>query len=228
MLFCDNCSGLWKTSGLTSRNEHKTYNAMNLIEIADKGLTYAHYRAQIDGLLLEGKTTGNTQTPEKVEFTRLNVQRMSRLDKTIALPVERNIQLRMLETDVVWLVVGEGWCGDCAQILPVMNKIAEASSGRIELKIVSRDRYPEFTEQYKAMSVPKLLVTDKHTGELLDTWGPRPAPAQQIMLKWKGSNGAITKADFELELHTWYAKDRGLTTINELMNLIHEHKRMAS
>ena len=201
---------------------------MNLKDIADKGLSYTHYRKLIDNLLLDGKTTGNTQTPEKVEFTKLNVQRMNRIDKTVLLPVEKVVQLHMLETPVIWLVVGEGWCGDCAQTIPIINRIAEASAGKITLRIVSRDMDPAFTAEYNAMSVPKLLVVDKASGQLLDSWGPRPAPAREIMLKWKASNGTITKADFEKELHTWYAHDKGITTINELLALTHHHARMAS
>lgn len=202
---------------------------MDIKEIIAHGLTYAEYRTLVDKLLLEGKTTGSIQNREKLEATQLNVHRMNRLDKTIILPVDKVLQLRMTENPVIWLVVADAWCGDSAQILPVMNKIAEASSGSIELKIVSRDSYPQFTEAYHAMSIPKLLCIDKHSGEVLDTWGPRPKPAQHIAQKWKESLGRITKDEFHKELHLWYSKDKGVAIINELLHVTRErNQRIAS
>ncbi len=66
------------------------------------------------------------------------------------------------------------------------------------------------------MSIPKLFILSKGDSSIINSWGPRPKPAHEIMLKWKNSGGHITKEDFERELHTWYAKDKGLTTIKEL------------
>lgn len=193
---------------------------MSLTEILKNGLTYPDYRALIDKLLLEGKTTGANQTEKLVEFTRLNVQRMNRLDKTIKVSLDISSEIRAMNAPVFLLVVGDAWCGDCAQIIPVINKIAEAGAGKIELKIVSRDSYPEFTEEYQAKSIPKVFIVNKETKEMFDTWGSRPQPAREIMLKWKNSGGAISKEDFEKELHLWYAKDKGVTIMNELRTLL--------
>ena len=49
--------------------------------------------------------------------------------------------------------------------------------------------------------------------------GGPPKPAQDIMLKWKESQGKISWEDFEKELHLWYARDKGATVINELIGL---------
>lgn len=195
---------------------------MNITEVLNHGFSYAEYRNLIERLLLEGKTTGNTQNEKRVEFTRLNVQRMNRLDKTIKIADEITEKLKAITKPVTWLVVGDAWCGDCAQILPVINKVAEASGNKIELKITSKDSYPELTEYYHAQSIPKLLYIDNETNEVMETWGPRPKPAQEIMLKWKASNGKIAWDDFEKELHLWYARDKGVTIINELLSLIKE------
>lgn len=46
---------------------------------------YAQYRQMIDDLLAEGKTTDPNQSEGLTNYTKMNVQRMSRWDKTAAL-----------------------------------------------------------------------------------------------------------------------------------------------
>jgi hypothetical protein len=50
-------------------------------QLIAQGISYAEYREKIDQLIGEGKTTGTKQTQALVDFTKLNVQRMNRLDK---------------------------------------------------------------------------------------------------------------------------------------------------
>jgi len=192
---------------------------MNIESIFKSGLTYPEYRNLVDKLIQEGKTTGNTQTTEKVEFTKLNIQRMNRLDKTVHLPEQAMHIIKNIAEPMLWLLIGDAWCGDCAQIIPIVNKLAAANKDKITLKIISRDSDSELvqTELHGSISIPKLLAIDPHTMEVICSWGPRPMPAQQIMQRWKESDGKISKEDFEKELHLWYAKDKGATTINELV-----------
>lgn len=56
---------------------------MDLRRVYIQGVTYADYRNLIYRLFLEGKTIGKTQIEKLVEFTKLNIQRMNRLDRTI-------------------------------------------------------------------------------------------------------------------------------------------------
>ena len=195
---------------------------MNIESIFNKAYYYIEYRTVVDKLLYEGKTTGNEQTPEKVEYTKLNIQRMNRLDKTIQLPETVKHKLEEIENPMLWLLIGDAWCGDCAQILPVINKMAEASNGNIKLKIISRDNCPELLQNLFEgnRAIPKLITLDEHSFEFICTWGSRPMPANEIMLNWKANKDKISKEEFEKELHLWYARDRGVTIINELMNLI--------
>lgn len=193
---------------------------MNFKEIFKQALSYKDYRELIDKLLTENKTTGNDQSQKKIDFTKLNVQRMNRLDKTINISAAIQQKLKNVDKPLNWLLVGDAWCGDCAQIIPVINKIAEASGGNIHLKIISRDSNAELTETYQAKSIPKLLFVDIENNKVTAAWGPRPKPAQEIMLRWKESNGKITWDDFEKELHLWYTKDKGLTITNEIIALM--------
>ena len=43
--------------------------------------------------------------------------------------------------DMKVLVVSGIWCGDCVQQCPLLQRIAEANSGRIELRLVDRDQH---------------------------------------------------------------------------------------
>ena len=197
---------------------------MNLDKIINQSLSYTEYRNFVNQLITEGKTTGNTQSEKLLEFTKLNAQRMNRLDKTIQLDENVIKQLQSSHSKYwQWLLIGDAWCGDCAQIIPILNKIVISSNDKIKLNIISRDSYPELIENYsvnRSKSIPKLLVINDNTKEVVHTWGPRPKPAQAIMLNWKANNNTISWENFEKELHLWYAKDKGANTIDELVKLM--------
>lgn len=196
---------------------------MELNKIFKSALSYAEYRELVNTLVAEGKTTGNTQSEKLLEFTKLNIQRQNRLDKTILLNQEIVQKLKAHNRNLNWLLIADAWCGDCAQIVPVINKIADSSDGKYNLKIISRDNYPDLIEKYHsngAKAIPKALIICSETGELLCTWGPRPKPAQEIMLNWKNNKDTITWEQFEKDLHLWYARDKGQTIINEYVQLM--------
>lgn len=198
---------------------------MELNKIFKSALSYAEYRELVDNLVAGGKTTGNNQSDKLLEFTKLNIQRMNRIDKTIQLKEEDRAIIKAVSQQHNWLLIGDAWCGDCAQIIPVINKIAESSEGKITLKIISRDTYPELIETYQsngAKAIPKLLVLIDGESEPVCSWGPRPQPAQNIMINWKNNKDTITWEDFEKELHLWYARDRGQTIIDEFKRMLNE------
>lgn len=191
-------------------------------EIVSAGLGYKEYRAFIGQLLAEGKVTGKKQTPMLVEFTSLNIQRMNRLDKTVTLLPELAARAATLRKKQTWILLAQGWCGDCAQLVPVIAKIAEAGGEMIDLRIINPDDQPEVMEAYRtngALSVPKLVILDAASLEELATWGPRPAPAQKILLDWKHAENPVSWEEFEKTLHTWYAKDKTVTTQEEFLEL---------
>jgi thioredoxin-like negative regulator of GroEL len=186
------------------------------------GDNYRSYRNKINSLLAEGKVTGKKQSEALVEFTKLNIQRMNRLDKTLTLIPELEQKIVNSRRKMQWVILSQGWCGDCAQLVPVFGKIAELSQGKVELALVNPDERNDLMERFATngtRSVPKAAFFEAETGWLSGTWGPRPKPAQEIMLKWKASDGKISKDDFEKELHTWYAKDKTWTTQTELAEL---------
>ncbi|RYU81068.1 thioredoxin family protein [Hymenobacter persicinus] len=185
--------------------------------------SYAAYRQLIDELLAEGKTTGPQQSEELTDYTKLNVQRMRRLDKTVQLLPAVQAALQNLTQRYVWLIITEGWCGDASQIVPVLEAIAQASGGRITTHYVLRDEHPDLMDRYLtngARSIPKLLVLRADTLTEVTHWGPRPAPAQKLLLDLK-ARGA-THEEYAEQVHGWYAHDKTQTTQGELLALLQQ------
>ena len=89
--------------------------------------------------LRTSKTSGHNQEESLIGYTALNFRRMQRLNKTFKLSELAIDSLARLEVVQHWLVFTESWCGDSAQTLPIINKVAEGSSGKILLQVVMRD-----------------------------------------------------------------------------------------
>lgn len=196
---------------------------MDFKKIIDHALSYKQYRQHVDELVKMGKTTGNSQSDSYLEFTKLNVQRMNRLDKTIQISEPHQHDLKQIKHKQIWLLIGDAWCGDCAQIIPILSKMANIHANQIELKIISRDEFPELIKTYQTNgtnSIPKLLVLDASNLKVINTWGPRPKPAIDILLHWKANQATMSKEEFEKELHHWYAKDKGQHIIEEVGTLV--------
>ncbi len=51
-------------------------------DLVKSAMTYPTYRSLIDSLLAQNKTTGHNHSEAYLDYTRMNVQRMSRWDKT--------------------------------------------------------------------------------------------------------------------------------------------------
>jgi hypothetical protein len=185
--------------------------------------SYIEYRKIIADLLLKGLTSGNEQSEAYVNYSNLNETRMNRLDKTIQVLDDNANKLKSLKGEYIWLVLSEGWCGDSAQVLPIINKMAEVSKN-IELKIVFRDENEELMSHFLTnnnRSIPKLIIIDKVTGSILNSWGPRPIGAAQFMKDYKAEHGLIDeKAKSDLQM--WYLHDKGISTQNEIIALMTE------
>ena len=112
-----------------------------------KALSYDAFKNLMDSLLLQGKTTGDDQSEFMVSLTKLNRQRIKRIDNTLEFSEEDLLPFKQISKGQLWLVISEAWCADAAQIVPVLSKIAE-SNPLIDLKIVLRDENPDLMNQY--------------------------------------------------------------------------------
>jgi hypothetical protein len=74
------------------------------------------------------------------------------------------------------ILVSSGvWCGDCVQQTPLLQKIAEASNGTVDLRIVDRDQHADLAEQVQicgGMRVP-VAVFMAEDFELVSIFGDR-------------------------------------------------------
>lgn len=192
-----------------------------------KAMNYTTYMALMRDLLSENRTTGPNQAKDLVEYTRLNFHRMERLNKTIVLSDELQFALDNLKRRWTFLVLTEAWCGDAAQTIPLMHAICVASKGKIDLKLVLRDENIELMNQYltnggKAIPILICLETETHTN--MGKWGPRPKPAQDMVMEYK-QHPAIPYEDFKTQLHTWYARDKTVAQQLEMVALIEKWGR---
>jgi len=193
---------------------------MGNFQSVSKFYSYNEFMQLMEELVRQGKTTGN-QPPVFVYYTKLNLHRMQRWYKTLQ-PGEDVIKAVQAIQPQTWWVINEAWCGDAAQTLPLMAKMAEAANGRIDLRIILRDENAAIMDKYLtngARSIPKLVATDKEGNDLFD-WGPRPAYAQKMMMDWKANNNGLTLEEKEKDLHLWYAKDKGQSTQHELLQIL--------
>lgn len=185
-------------------------------------MTYAEYRKLIDDLLVEGKTTGPNQSESMFNYGKLNRQRMRRLEKTVGLQPLLKEKAGNIDRSWIWLVITEGWCGDAAQNIPIIEKIA-AETPNIETRYVLRDENLELMDAYltnNARSIPKLICFDKETLSEIGTWGPRPQAAMDYFYEMKQQK--LEKAQMMENLQRWYMKDEELSIQIEFETLIDE------
>ena len=165
----------------------------NLIQNSfHKAYSYTTYRNQIKRLISEGKSTENNRNEALLNYTILNDKRMDRLDKKLSITNETEKSIEQLKEDLTFLVISEGWCGDAAQIVPIVNKIAESTS-KIDLKIVFRDENEALMNQFLtngSKSIPKIILIDKDSN-VINSWGPRPSIATKMVLDYKEKNGGL-------------------------------------
>lgn len=166
-------------------------------------------------------TSGNNQSDTLIDFTALNLKRMERIEKTITLNNELLNALKATQKQK-WIVITEAWCGDSAQILPIIGLMAQASNNNIELEIILRDENPEWINNYLtngSKSIPKLISRNIDNEDIF-VWGPRPAEAQKIVVNWKEGTNGKNWYEMETELHGWYAKDKAKSIMFEIFNLL--------
>ena len=197
-------------------------NKLITSELVGKTLTYTAYREMIDQLLAENKTTGSIHTEAYLEYTRMNVKRMNRLDKTAKISPETEKVIKSIPISLTWLVITEAWCGDAAQNIPFLAKLADLNP-QIELKLILRDEHPELMDAYLtdgARSIPKLIILTADLSEVMGTWGPRPEILQDRQRAYKLDDLGVSPKDFSEGTHLWYAKDKNESLERELMELL--------
>lgn len=184
-----------------------------------KAMDYAQYNLLFKQLVDEGRSTGE-HDQMKVDYTKLNFSRTKRLDKTAKIGEEQAEIFKNISSKQTWLVISEPWCGDAAQSLPYINKIAELSDN-IDLKIVLRDENLELMDQFLtngSRSIPVVIMLDENL-EVIQQWGPRSKAATEVVTTYKEEHGVIDDAFKEL-IQVWYNNDKGVSIVNDLAEML--------
>ena len=183
--------------------------------------SYASYRQLVDAALAQGHTTGPQQSEALTAYTALNVQRMSRLDKTVKLLPELSAAAASLTGSYIGLIITEGWCGDASHTVPLMQAVAQASGGHLETRYFLRDTHPDFIDRYLTnggRAIPIAVVLHRDSLTEAAVWGPRPAPLQGLMKDLKARETPFK--EIITQVNAWYAQDATRTTQHELLAMV--------
>ena len=188
------------------------------------GMTPEEYRHLLE---LEAARAEETADADKNEHTRhlpLNLARTKRIEKSFRPDVKVRMAAQRISAPQLWMLLTEPWCGDSAQNLPCLAKIA-ACNPLIDLRILLRDQNPDIMDAYLtngARSIPKLVVFDLQGRELF-RWGPRPQPAAELFRQLRA--GGTPLEDLHRKLHLWYGRNRGRALEEEILVLLQESDR---
>ena len=178
----------------------------------DKAINYEAYLKNFQAEIGIGEESPFAQ------YLPQNWSRQSRLDRKLNLREDLKSAIDQLESTRSWLVITEHWCGDASQINPIINKVAQESNGKINLKFIYRDENEALIDAHltdgRSRSIPILIELDE-AYNLIDSYGPRPEEAQKLV------KGLLAEGEaYSIPLHTWYAKDKQQSIQDDLIRLL--------
>jgi Thioredoxin len=199
----------------------KEEKANLVIQSLKNATSYQDYRTLVEENVANGTSTGPEQSKVLSNYTLLNHTRMKRLDKTVKIGEEIQRKFENFNGDQTWMVITESWCGDAAHALPAMNQLTNLTPN-IDLKVVLRDENHGLMDAFLtlgAMSIPKLIVLDNETQEIVADWGPRPSVATHLVIDYKAEYGHLSP-EFKKDMQVWYNEDKSQNIIEDLADLI--------
>jgi hypothetical protein len=118
------------------------------------------------------------------------------------------------------LVLSEDWCGDAWNTVPIIARLAQLAPNA-DLRVLARDRNLDLMDAHltgTSRSIPVVMVLDAEFNER-GWWGPRPKALQQWVL---GPGQALEKDARYREIRSWYARDKGRTTLEEVVGMLED------
>ncbi len=136
----------------------------------------------------------------------------------VEIPLEISARVEALGGHWHFLVLSEDWCGDSVNIVPIVAKLADSVSN-MDMRILARDENLDIMDTHltgKSRSIPVLILLNQKFQDC-GSWGPRPRPLQ----RWVVEKGMLLPKDERYkEIRTFYARDRGLTTMREIVEML--------
>jgi hypothetical protein len=116
------------------------------------------------------------------------------------------------------LVLSEDWCGDAVNTVPVVAKLADRAP-TLDLRVLGRDANPDLMNAHltgTSRSIPVVIALDDTFAEH-GWWGPRPT----VLQHWVSGQGRLLEKSARYrEARVWYARDRGRTTLEEVVSML--------
>ncbi len=116
------------------------------------------------------------------------------------------------------LAIVEDWCGDASNTVPVLARLGDEARC-LDLKVVLRDEHPEVMDQFLtngSCSIPIVIALDQEF-RTLGHWGPRPKEIQEWVIE---NTDKIPSKERYPTVRKWYAKDRGVATLKEVLGML--------
>lgn len=189
-------------------------------ELIAQSMSYTEYKTLVETLHQEGKVTGLQQSESLHNYTKMNLARIRRHEKTTVIPESTSGLVSRFSKKVFFLTISEGWCGDAAQTLPIFQKVCELSDN-LEMKVILRDEHLEIMDAYLtngARSIPKVIGLEADTLKELFVWGPRPEAA--ALLRTSLIEQGLGGKDIAEALHKWYASDKSQSLFGEIDTIL--------
>lgn len=165
--------------------------------------------------------------PQYLETVRKNEDLWRGVHDRVVLPGGTVDEARALPG--VWhlLALSEDWCGDAANILPVVSRLADRLPN-VDLRVLSRDENPDIMDTHltdgRSRSIPVVILLDRDYRECA-WWGPRPGELQ----KWVMEEGMqMDPGPRYAQVRRFYARDKGRAILSELLDLIRSATTVAA
>lgn len=145
------------------------------------------------------------------------------IDAHVRVPDAFVERLEALRRDWRILVLSEDWCGDAVNLVPLIAALGERARN-VEVRVTGRDANPDLMNAHLTAgtrSIPVAIVLDER-GRVRGMWGPRPGPVQD----WFDLElSTMTSRERYPLLRGWYARDRGRTTLDEIVTMVERAER---
>ncbi len=184
----------------------------------ENAINYTNYLSNNEAKIKSLEESSLEDDKMYLEYYKLGLMRMQRVDKTYKPQDELIEEFKQKNFKGKFLIISEGWCGDAAMIVPVVNAFFSPTN---EVRITYRDQN-DLIDSYLTnggKSIPIILILDENNN-VMAHWGPRPAAGTELLKKHK-ENPEIYDADaFHNDLQIYYTKNKGKDIIEELLALI--------
>ena len=156
--------------------------------------------------------------PEYLDTVEKNREMWHGVYKRVHLPEEVVAEVPRMPVGWHLVALSEDWCGDAVNTLPVISRLAEEAGW--DMRVFGRDDNPDLMDSHltngRSRSIPVVIVYDEHFNEV-GWWGPRPEEIQSWVM---GEGLSMSSPDRYKEIRRWYAKDRGRTTLSEILGIV--------